>query len=296
MCNLKCPMCPHNTMKRRAGHLETGLAEKLAKELSQHHPMLRQLGLHGFGEALLHPELGTILSMLQRRLPTTRLSVGVNLASARTEQIDVMFENGITEIGVWMDSIREETYEVQRAGAKLKKTLEAVEYVLERKRRSESAYPLFHIGMILTRLNEGQIEEFGEVLAGTTARSKGGGVYSTRAHNFAGEGCEEGLLLRPRSRYYVNRPCSMPFQQVLILSSGEMCFCCYDVEGETSAGNLREMTLGEAWQSEKARRFREEAARTEFRVGLCKRCEVKRFHLLDGRPKPTEYISYGETF
>jgi radical SAM protein with 4Fe4S-binding SPASM domain len=294
-CNLKCPMCPRTTMKRKPGHLPFELAEKLARELSLHHPRLGYLVLHGFGEVLLYPQLGEVLDLFRRSLPLTNLNVSVNLASARPAQIDTLIDHGISEMGVWIDSIRKETYEAQRAGGNLEKTLSAIDYVIERKRRSHSAFPLLHIGMILTRLNEGQAEEFVAFWRERLQGLAGVSIKSAWGHDFNGK-IDDALLLRPRSPFYVKRPCFQPFREVYIQSSGEICFCCLDVEGETSVGNLREMTLYDAWNSEQARNFRRETRNTAFRLALCKNCEAAKFYPLDGRLKSAEYMSYEDSF
>ena len=193
-----------------------------------------------------------------------------------------------------MDSVRKETYEAQRAGGKLEDTLTAMDYLLERKRRSDSAFPLIHVGMILTRLNEGQIEEFVAFWRKRFEGLRGVGICSAWGHNFNGK-VEEENLLKPRSGMYLNRPCAHPFHMALIQSSGEICLCCLDAEGETSVGNLKEMTLHEAWHSEKATRLRAEMKRAAYRLNCCMNCEAKRFYPVDGRLKSAEYLSYAES-
>jgi len=294
-CNLKCPMCPRTTMKRKPCHLPFELAEKLANELSLHHPGAPYLALHGFGEASLYPELGAVLSLFRRRLPLTSLTVSLNLSSAQPAQIDTLFDHGISEIGVWVDSVRKESYEAQRAGGNLDKTLSAIDYVIERKLRANSAYPLLHVGMIQTKLNEGQTEEFVAFWRERLRGVSGVSIRTAWGHNFNGR-IEDTHLLRPRSPFYVKRPCFQPFRMMLILSSGEICFCCLDAEGETTAGNLREMTLYDAWHSESAGKLRRETRKTAFRLALCKSCESAKFYPLDGRLKSAEYMTYEDSF
>ena len=295
VCNLKCPMCPHPTMKRRPGHMTIATAEKAAEELSRLRPPLEYITLHAFGEAVLHPELAALLSMLRRRLPQTSLIASVNLASARCEQIDALFDSGIGNIGVWMDSARKETYETMRAGGNFEKTLAAVDYLLDRKRRSGSRDPLFHIGMIVSRINADQVGEFAAFWRRRLRGVPGVSIVSSRCHNFNGK-VDESFALRPRRPYYVDRPCAQACREMVIQSTGDIGLCCLDAEGETAVGNLKDMTLREAWRSPRAEQLRAEMRRSVYRLDVCRHCDGKRLYLFDGRPPDATHLSYEESF
>lgn len=295
VCNLRCPMCPHTFMERKASSITMPLVEKFADEIAQYYPQLETLGLHGFGEAIYHPQLAEVLQLLHHKLPSTLLSVSMNLAGAAPKHIDALFDNGIGEIGCWIDGTTQDTYAKQRKGGQFEKTLDILEYLLERKRKNPSPFPYFHIGMVMTKLNDGELEEFVQYWKERLRGIPGVGIRSVVGHTFNGK-IDDAVILRPKKEWFFYLPCTSPFRRVLILSNGDICLCCYDSEGESKVGNLSQTKLREAWRSPRAELLRAQMYRADYRLNMCRGCDAIRFYPLDGRPKKhKEYLSYQES-
>ncbi|CAB1072245.1 hypothetical protein D1AOALGA4SA_1482 [Olavius algarvensis Delta 1 endosymbiont] len=60
ICNLRCVMCPANTVKRAKGYMGLNLFKNILKESVE--LGIKQIGLHTVGESLLHPEIVTFIS------------------------------------------------------------------------------------------------------------------------------------------------------------------------------------------------------------------------------------------
>jgi len=52
------------------------------------------------------------------------------------------------------------------------------------------------------------------------------------------------------------RPCSGPFKYKFIAANGDVLVCCLDTDKQLVIGNIKENTLDEIWDSEKAHRIR----------------------------------------
>ena len=52
------------------------------------------------------------------------------------------------------------------------------------------------------------------------------------------------------------RPCTGPFKYKFIAANGDVTVCCLDTEKQLVIGNIKENTLEEIWDSEKAHDIR----------------------------------------
>ena len=94
----------------------------------------------------------------------------------------------------------------------------------------------------------------------------------SRSHNWGGRDAVNGLTILQEPRYRF--PCPSPWDQLIVNAQGEILPCCCDYEGTSlSLGNLRDMTLREAWEGETMRRLRQMHVERRFaELPLCNDC------------------------
>lgn len=69
------------------------------------------------------------------------------------------------------------------------------------------------------------------------------------------------------------RPCWEPFTTMTVLYNGDVCGCCFDVNGDVHLGSLKEERLIDIWNGEKLREFREKHIRgRRGEIPLCNGC------------------------
>jgi sulfatase maturation enzyme AslB (radical SAM superfamily) len=123
-CNLRCPVCPVGTgeMARPAQFMDVGLFERAMADVG---PYLLIACLWAWGEPLLHPELGRILSIAARYPFTTLISTnGQNLDQPGVQR--ALRKNPPTYLIVALDGLTDETNAVYRKGARLAPALDGV--------------------------------------------------------------------------------------------------------------------------------------------------------------------------
>ncbi|MGE5552916.1 MAG: radical SAM protein [Betaproteobacteria bacterium] len=81
VCNSACPWCPHRTMKRPQGYMSRETFEAILQDARKGGIVGDQLGLHHFGEPLLHPDLPYFLDRLSAEGIAWRLSTNGRLLS-----------------------------------------------------------------------------------------------------------------------------------------------------------------------------------------------------------------------
>lgn len=78
-CNSKCPWCNHSKMQRKKGFMNWRTFEQTVKLLKIAPPPGNTVGLHHFGESLLHPDINSYLQYLENHNIDWRLSTNGRL-------------------------------------------------------------------------------------------------------------------------------------------------------------------------------------------------------------------------
>lgn len=103
-CNSACPWCVHREMNRPKGYMTRATFETMLQDLPKEGVPSHQLGLHHFGEGLLHPDLPYFLNRLDAAGVHWRMSTNgrlLRLPSVRqmllphqNGQLVISMENG----------------------------------------------------------------------------------------------------------------------------------------------------------------------------------------------------------
>lgn len=78
-CNSKCAWCDHSKMKRDKGFMDWRTFERTVEFLKYAPPPDNTVGLHHFGESLLHPDINLYLEYLENRDINWRMSTNGRL-------------------------------------------------------------------------------------------------------------------------------------------------------------------------------------------------------------------------
>ena len=78
-CNSKCAWCDHSKMKRAKGFMDWRTFERTVELLKSAPPPDNTVGLHHFGESLLHPDINLYLEYLESHNINWRLSTNGRL-------------------------------------------------------------------------------------------------------------------------------------------------------------------------------------------------------------------------
>lgn len=81
----------------------------------------------------------------------------------------------------------------------------------------------------------------------------------------------DGLKVIPSHRGY----CAYPFQSLGVFWNGEVTLCCDDYNGELVIGDLRQQTLSEIFNGEKAQKIRSEMNKGVLSMPRCQACQGK---------------------
>jgi radical SAM protein with 4Fe4S-binding SPASM domain len=263
-CPYSCKMCPRTlAMNRSLGDMSLDLFERIIEQLSGRQSYV---GLHHFGESLLHPGLAQAVAVAREKGLRTGLSC--NPPTLRAELSARLLDAGISNIVLSLDSLDAVTYRairgpaahIDRADRNLRDLIRL---------RNEGAYETFiTLQMISMRCNEAEADHFLSYCREVGADR--GVVIRLGKWDFEDAYVEQlGEFTSPGYDGY----CKRPWDSLVVLWDGRVVPCCHDYNGMVVLGDLREQSLEEVWSSPKARRFREHNLDYE----LCRACAFSRW-------------------
>ena len=281
-CNLRCRVCPTGIgkLERPALAMDPSLLKRLMDEVG---PYLLTSSLWGWGEPLLHPRLGEILSQVQSRGVTTLLSTnGQNLDDEEVREALIKYPP--TYLIVCLDGLTDETNSAFRVGAKLKPALDGVKRLAEMRREAGSEVPILHMRYIVTRSNEHEVQDIPrfaadnhfDVLSMRTlsiidAPEDAHRELVPESEELRAYGYEDGERVE-RSDFI----CEKAFTFPAVFADGTVVACDQDCNASRPIGHLDQGTsFADIWWGETAAQVRRDIRDNPERLSFCSSCPFK---------------------
>jgi len=167
-CNLKCVICEHTYWTEKPRHMTFDQFRTVVDQF----PGLRWIGLTGIGSGFLNPEYMKMLRFLKEEKSCfveffdPFLSIGEELASQ-------IVEIGVNKIWVSLESATRETYNKIRVGSDFDTVIDNIRTLMRIKRQMKSPIPELWFHFIINRHNEGEMEQFVDLVADLSAEEHG---------------------------------------------------------------------------------------------------------------------------
>lgn len=217
-------------------------------------------------EPLLDRELGKkIRYIADRRTGGFSIKVNTNAALLDEAMGGSLIGSGLNRLNISCHGISKHAYEASMPGLTLEKTLANVDRFLELLRASGEKKPKVTVTMVRTKLIENEIPDIHAYW-----RSRGVSVHIRQLENRIDKNiARKGL---ETSQWQSFAWCKRLFTQACILTNGDMLLCCVDYGYTTVLGNVRNNTISEIWNSEKAVDIRRRFLSGNLDGLLCKTC------------------------
>lgn len=233
LCNARCVMCPHQSMKRPLKIMDDKTFNLLINRLKHDQLKLNKILISGMGEPLTDQNLFNRLTRLKEFKIPIKLYTNASLMTEKyaKEIVDL----GIEEINISFNGATPNTYN-QVMGLNYAKTNANILNLLAIKQNNASKLPKIQISLIITKENEKQVNQY---LA--TWQNKVDLVTVSKSHQWGGGvQVESGFSHNKNSRTY---PCRSLWHTITIDSSGNIVICCRDYESQVILGNLSNSSL-----------------------------------------------------
>lgn len=276
-CNLKCPECPSGT-----GELTRPLGFLLVENFQN---MIDEMSKTGFyvqlffqGEPYLNKKLNEMIEYAQRKNVYLAISTNGNLISEKN--IDKILDNVPDKIIFSLDGLDEESYQNYRVGGTFKKADEALQLLVEAKRKLNLKRPFIELQFIVMKQNEHLLSE---VRAYSKKRFVDRLVFKTMQVS----SYENALKYLPTksefSRYHLRNGgyqlkgdlkdhCFALWRTAVITWDQKMVPCCFDKDANYVLGDLSKYSIKEIWKSELYQNFRRGVLQNRKANSMCNNC------------------------
>ena len=258
ICNLSCIMCARPKMKRKVHGMDERIFEKIIYE---NHKSLEFIGLAGYGEPLLAPNLFKFIKLCRKFKVTSGIST--NVTKLKGEVVDRLLNEGPEIIILAIDSIKKENYEEVRKGASFDEVIRnAKNFLIKKEKVKKPPFVIIQsIYMPETKESIPFIKEYFLNYKVDAIRIKQLG--------YTGEKKDDMVF---KNKY---SPCYWLWAEPQVLSNGTVVPCCIDINGELSLGNIKNNTLKELWNSGRIEELRTLHARGDRKkIPLCSDCNM----------------------
>lgn len=260
-CNLHCKMCFRSVQNSNVEkhHISLEMARKIAVQCKS--LGIPAVALGEGSEGLLHPEIKEMIRIFSN-IGLLDYFVMTN-GTLLTEDISkVLIENQVDRLNISIDAATPDTYKCIR-GADLGKLEENIDTFL--KCRGSKTLPLLRVSFVKQQENYQEAQLFLE-------------KWSTKAdivdfQDMVDYGHVDTLLEIDKKMDYI---CPLPFTKMCIRWNGDIYPCTNPYQKYFKIGNIKEMTIEDAWSHPVWVELRERMIKKDMPLA-CRNCRGTRF-------------------
>ncbi len=256
VCNLRCPLC---TMGQRRLIPRENLMS-LENYVSLVEPLrdyLFLVFLYNWAEPFFNRDIYKIIRWNTQARLATFVSSNLNV----TIDAEELVRSGLQQLVISGDGITQDVYEKYRVGGNLAQVLENLKNLVAAKRRLKSRLPYIEWQCLVTRYNEGQLDEIKRTILGLGADEVRFANLNLFSADDRAAARRDWLPQNPAYRAFaaesprresertVRRPCYWLWRTAVINANGGAMPCClFDVP---DWGNALTEPFGTLWNNER---------------------------------------------
>jgi radical SAM protein with 4Fe4S-binding SPASM domain len=246
--------------------MDLGLLEKIVDEALSISRDPYFVGICGIGEPLLHPQIEEALRIVGR-LP--RWAVGTNGQALDERRRKALIENKFKDLTLSIDAISSEVHSSMRPGLSFTKVLDNVLSLLRELREVERFWRYIYIQIIVTKVNQGEVQSFIDFWLTKTQDLGGVVVFIKPMYQWPGLDNsfypspkieikeQDRVLIGPfESSTKFRDNCNLFNDWAMIQSDGAYQPCCMNVDDDFQIGNVKDHTIMELYNSPKMNQLR----------------------------------------
>jgi radical SAM protein with 4Fe4S-binding SPASM domain len=228
------------------------------------------IGVHSLkfnwrGESTLHPKFEAVTSLAKKLAHGSTFIDRISNTNMKFYKNNESIIRGLcnqTKVKISLDSLDKEVLEKQRSGADYENIISNIDALYSHPHRDNKIV----IQAVRTKLNEWEDLEY-------DMKKRWPGVDVSIREMVSGriEGAEK---LETKQRDFSDRkPCLQAFNRLVFSSSGDAMPCCVNITEQLSMGNIKNHTIKEIFNSDKAKAIRTKLQnKTLFKYEPCASC------------------------
>lgn len=267
-CNLKCPMCPisveSNKDKPRKDWFKFETFCALIDEGVANG--LKAIKLNYINEPLMRKDLPDFISYaVKAGILDVYLSTNAILLTEK--YCRELVASGLHRIQISIDAFTEDTYQQVRPGGDLQTVIDNVQLLKRVRDEMGSEFPLMRVNFVRTELNEHELDDFVAFWQGQID------MIGVQEMIKPPKSSREIKSATSRDKKKEGFRCSFPFKQLVVNNEGWILPCCTFYGEELKLGNIKDMTIEEAWNCDQINELRRIHSEGRYEENpACKAC------------------------
>jgi MoaA/NifB/PqqE/SkfB family radical SAM enzyme len=269
-CNADCIFCPYGETydTQPKGQMEWWLFKKIADESARHH--VRRISPYLMNEPFVDRHLFEKIAYINEVNPRARVVITSNGSLLTPPVVEKLLAlgDGVHELYLSVQGIDKESYErTMRGGMEFERTLRNVDHLIQVMRERRLKRPHLWITMVDTDVIDAR-------KAVAYWKSRGVSSKCTRLENRGGNIADANSFSRSHDMQYFST-CTRLFKQMYIMFNGDVVLCCTDYSRQEVLGNVRERSLYDVWNGERAVEIRRKFLGDRIgELPLCGQCKI----------------------
>ena len=263
ICNHECIFCAHKKMHRKTGYCKKDTMTRIIKEAYE--LGTREIGFYLTGEPFLCKDLNYYIK-LSRDCGFDYIYITTNGVLANVENVKSAIEAGLSSIKFSINAATRETYKIIHGKDDFDKVVNNIKQIYKMRNNQYKEFPIFASFVVVTA-NQNEVKKFKEDLG-----KYFDDMIIVDAYNQGGNMPElnDGLLVSENESIKI--PCEMLFNRLHITYEGYLNACCVDFDNMMAVENLNEVSLEEAWYSDRMVNLRRQHLNGKIDRNMCYRC------------------------
>ncbi|MFQ5700398.1 MAG: radical SAM/SPASM domain-containing protein [Acidobacteriota bacterium] len=269
-CQADCIFCPFGETfdLQPKGRMDPDLFRRIIAEARRHG--VRRISPYLMNEPFIDKDLFSKIVYIHEQIPDSKVVVTTNGGVLTRARVDEMLDIGdaLKALYVSFQGIEKDAYEKTMRGAMhFEHTMENINYLLEQQRKRVTEYPRVWITMVSTEIIDAKKavaywKKRGVRTKYTALENRGGNIADAESYSTTGA-----------MQYFST--CTRLFKQGYINFNGDMVLCCTDYSRKQVLGNIRDSSIYDVWNGEKAMDIRRRflGGRIDT-IDLCCDCKV----------------------
>lgn len=258
-CNLKCFMCNREVMNRELAQMDLDMFKKIVDEAVEHH--IYSISIYALGEPLMNKHIREMVSYAKRRgIPYVDVSTNAMF------DMRPLLGTSLNELIVSIDG-DEKTYDEVRIGGNYHKVVNNLKEFIKSKQEGNYDWPLIRLQIIDFDPPKYDIDKLIEEWLSSNQIDV---VYKKKLEGMTQSIGNTAISKEEQCKRNTGRmPCKQLYYTLTVNSNGDIAYCCHDPQGQSVLGNIKDITLADAWKKEEKIR---EGQRNGVYGEFCQNC------------------------
>ena len=284
-CNQKCIMCQHPSMTRKKQNISPELAYKAIDESIKEKAWF--LHFFFFGEPFLNKKTLEYMKYARDK-GMENISLTTNFTTISENEIEKLVDYEINSVHISFEGLNRDLYKKIRKTDHYDKVISNIQTLIEYKKKKNSLKPWIALTYVRTIETDEEINQFkntwGDLVNDIHISPQFDYLGRAEIIEYQEAVNSEGILNRDiESR----QACRQLWLRMVVLSNGDLVPCSQNMDGELSVGNIKDISIAEAWNNHEMNDLRIQHLANQYKDDcICKNCiDWDWSGKIDDRPK-----------